>query len=78
MGPFCYIRMYMCTQALVTVKDRLREVEGPDMKERMQDQIRQWMIEVRSVCIVDYVGGCALWVRSVHIIRTLWVGVRTS
>ena len=50
---YMYVRMYMCTQALVAVKDRLREVEGPDMKERMQDQIRQWMIEVRSVCIMD-------------------------
>lgn len=35
-------------EALVAVKDRLRDVEGPDMRERMQDQIRQWMIEVRD------------------------------
>lgn len=34
-------------QALVTVKEKIREVEGPDMKERMQDQIRQWFIECR-------------------------------
>ncbi|XP_078509025.1 dynein regulatory complex protein 11-like isoform X2 [Lissotriton helveticus] len=32
-------------EALVTVKDRLMEVEGPDMKEQMKDQIRQWFIE---------------------------------
>lgn len=37
----CYL------QSLVTVKDKLREVEGPDIKEQMQDQIRQWFIEVR-------------------------------
>ncbi len=36
-------------QALVTVKDKLAETEGPDMKEQMQDQIRQWLIETRSV-----------------------------
>jgi hypothetical protein len=38
-------------QALVTVKDKLREVEGPDMKETMMDQIRQWFIECRYICI---------------------------
>ena len=27
----------------------MREVEGPDIKEQMQDQIRQWFIEVRQV-----------------------------
>ncbi|XP_069100426.1 dynein regulatory complex protein 11-like [Pleurodeles waltl] len=32
-------------QALVTIKDKLMEVEGPDMKEQMKDQIRQWFIE---------------------------------
>ena len=35
------------TQALVTVKEKLVDTEGPDMKEQMQDQIRQWFIEVR-------------------------------
>ena len=35
------------TQALVSVKDKLMETEGPDMKEQMRDQIRQWFIEVR-------------------------------
>lgn len=34
-------------QALVTVKEKLVDTEGPDMKEQMQDQIRQWFIEVR-------------------------------
>ena len=29
------------------IKSRLREVEGPDMREHMQDEIRQWFIEVR-------------------------------
>ena len=36
-------------QALITIKDKIRDNEGPDMKESMQDQIRQWFIEVRSV-----------------------------
>ena len=36
-------------QALVSIKDKLRETEGPDMKETMQDQIRQWFIECRFV-----------------------------
>ena len=36
-------------QALVTIKEKIRQVEGPDMKETMQDQIRQWFIECRSV-----------------------------
>lgn len=30
--------------ALVSIKETLRAVEGPDMKERMQDQIRDWYI----------------------------------
>ena len=34
------------------MKDKLREVEGPDIKEQMQDQIRQWFIEVRQVTIM--------------------------
>ena len=34
-------------QALITVKDKIRDGEGPDMKETMQDQIRQWFIECR-------------------------------
>ena len=38
-------------QALVNIKDKLRETEGPDMKETLMDQIRQWFIECRSVRI---------------------------
>ncbi len=34
-------------QALLTVKDKIRDTEGPDMKETMMDQIRQWFIECR-------------------------------
>lgn len=34
-------------QALVTIKEKIRDNEGPDMKETMQDQIRQWFIECR-------------------------------
>ena len=34
-------------KALVTIKDKLREAEGPEMRERLQDQIRQWFIECR-------------------------------
>ncbi|EDV25409.1 uncharacterized protein TRIADDRAFT_24164, partial [Trichoplax adhaerens] len=41
-----YEREYQ--QAQVTIKDKLRKTEGPDMKERMQDQIRQWFIECRD------------------------------
>jgi len=37
-------------QALVNIKDKLRETEGPDMKETLMDQIRQWFIECRWVC----------------------------
>lgn len=36
-------------QGLVHIKDKLRDVEGPDMRETMQDQIRQWFIECRFV-----------------------------
>eukprot|EP01137_Pigoraptor_chileana_P022869 Opistho-2@88282 len=45
-------------QALVGVKQKLREVEGPDMKENMQDQIRQWFIETRDATgkFPDYPG----------------------
>jgi len=49
-------------QALVTVKEKIRHVEGPDMKEMMQDQIRQWFIECRWVTFVashTEVLGCA-------------------
>lgn len=36
-------------QALVQVKEKIRDTEGPDMREAMQDQIRQWFIECRLV-----------------------------
>lgn len=35
-------------KALVSIKEKLREVEGPEMRENMQDQIRQWFIECRD------------------------------
>lgn len=34
-------------KALVAIKNRLREMEGPDIKESLQEQIRQWFIECR-------------------------------
>lgn len=34
-------------QALVNIHDKLMETEGPDLKETMMDQIRQWFIECR-------------------------------
>lgn len=36
-------------QALITTKEKIREVEGPEMKEAMQDQIRQWFLECRDL-----------------------------
>uniref|UniRef100_A0A674IP80 AAA+ ATPase domain-containing protein n=1 Tax=Terrapene triunguis TaxID=2587831 RepID=A0A674IP80_9SAUR len=36
-------------KALVSIKTHLREVEGPDIKESLQDQIRQWFIECRHI-----------------------------
>lgn len=33
----------------MSIKDKIRDVEGPDLKETMQDQIRQWFIECRLV-----------------------------
>lgn len=36
-------------QGLVSIKEKIREIEGPDMKENMQDQIRQWFIECRYI-----------------------------
>ncbi|KAK2490457.1 hypothetical protein MC885_020410, partial [Smutsia gigantea] len=34
-------------EALITVKDDLKFIEGPDIKENLQDQIRHWFIECR-------------------------------
>eukprot|EP01135_Chromosphaera_perkinsii_P004720 Nk52_evm31s294 gene=Nk52_evmTU31s294 len=36
-------------QALITIKKKIEEVEGPDIKENMQDQIRQWFIDQRDL-----------------------------
>ncbi|XP_054836723.1 dynein regulatory complex protein 11 [Eublepharis macularius] len=36
-------------KALVSIKDRVKEIEGPDIKESLQDQIRQWFIECRHL-----------------------------
>merc|ERR1712147_454673 len=35
-------------KALVTIKEKLKDVEGPEMRESMRDQIRQWFIESRD------------------------------
>ncbi|KAM4609601.1 dynein regulatory complex protein 11-like, partial [Discoglossus pictus] len=34
-------------RSLLQIKDTIRETEGLDMKETLQDQIRQWFIECR-------------------------------
>ncbi|KAF6780511.1 hypothetical protein AHF37_00021 [Paragonimus kellicotti] len=34
--------------ALIKVREKIRESEGPDMRETMQDQIRQWFVECRD------------------------------
>lgn len=34
-------------EALVTIKNDLQLIEGPDIKENLQDQIRHWFIECR-------------------------------
>ncbi|XP_040608986.1 dynein regulatory complex protein 11 [Mesocricetus auratus] len=36
-------------EALVTIKEELKLMEGPDIKEQLQDQIRRWFIECRSL-----------------------------
>ncbi|XP_063173921.1 dynein regulatory complex protein 11 [Candoia aspera] len=36
-------------KALVNIKERVKEIEGPDIKESLQDQIRQWFIECRHI-----------------------------
>ena len=35
--------------AIAKTHEALRELEGPDMKEKMKEQIRQWFIECQSV-----------------------------
>ncbi|KAF5402773.1 IQ motif containing with AAA domain 1 like [Paragonimus heterotremus] len=34
--------------ALIKVREKIRDSEGPDMRETMQDQIRQWFVECRD------------------------------
>lgn len=41
-------------KALVSIKEKLREVEGPEMRENMQDQIRQWFIECRFLLFLYF------------------------
>uniref|UniRef100_G1T2W9 IQ motif containing with AAA domain 1 n=1 Tax=Oryctolagus cuniculus TaxID=9986 RepID=G1T2W9_RABIT len=36
-------------EAMVTIKNDLKAIEGPDMKESLQDQIRHWFIECRNL-----------------------------
>ncbi|XP_039084536.1 dynein regulatory complex protein 11 [Hyaena hyaena] len=36
-------------EALVKIKDDLKLVEGPDIKDNLQDQIRHWFIECRNL-----------------------------
>ncbi|CAF2087238.1 unnamed protein product [Rotaria magnacalcarata] len=36
-------------QALIATREKIKQTEGPDMKERLQEQIRQWFIECRNV-----------------------------
>ncbi|EFB19046.1 hypothetical protein PANDA_021971, partial [Ailuropoda melanoleuca] len=36
-------------EALVTIKEDLKLIEGPDIKENLQDQIRHWFIECRNL-----------------------------
>uniref|UniRef100_I3MFY6 IQ motif containing with AAA domain 1 n=1 Tax=Ictidomys tridecemlineatus TaxID=43179 RepID=I3MFY6_ICTTR len=36
-------------EALVTIKNHLQQTEGPDIKESLRDQIRQWFIECRNL-----------------------------
>uniref|UniRef100_A0A8C6DAR3 IQ motif containing with AAA domain 1 like n=1 Tax=Moschus moschiferus TaxID=68415 RepID=A0A8C6DAR3_MOSMO len=52
--------------AVVKAHEHLREVEGPDMKEKMKEQIRQWFIECHALTgrFPDYpdesLGGSSL------------------
>ncbi len=34
-------------QDLQAIQERIRDSEGPDIRETMKDQIRQWFIECR-------------------------------
>ncbi|KAG7326759.1 hypothetical protein KOW79_010160 [Hemibagrus wyckioides] len=39
-------------QALITIKESVRLMDGPDIKETLQDQIRQWFLECRLFFLV--------------------------
>ncbi|VDL92577.1 unnamed protein product [Schistocephalus solidus] len=54
-------------QALVTIKEKIRQNEGVEMQDRMQEQIRQWFLECRDATgkFPDYPSeeaGGSLWV----------------
>uniref|UniRef100_A0A5K3F269 ATPase_AAA_core domain-containing protein n=1 Tax=Mesocestoides corti TaxID=53468 RepID=A0A5K3F269_MESCO len=36
-------------QALIKLKEKIRQAEGTDMQERMEEQIRQWFLQCRDV-----------------------------
>lgn len=59
-------------QALEKTYQALRELEGPDMKEKMKAQIRQWFIECQSVCTASGVPGVdphSLLTRSLELLQ---------
>ena len=39
--------------ALLTVKMKIRENEGADMKEMMMDQIRQWLVYSYTIIVIS-------------------------
>nr|VZI48757.1 unnamed protein product [Spirometra erinaceieuropaei] len=54
-------------QALVAIKEKIRQNEGVEMQDRMQEQIRQWFLECRDATgkFPDYPSeeaGGSLWV----------------
>ena len=53
-------------QALVSVKEKLTETEGPDVKEQMRDQIRQWFIEVRCALFLSLLLSLSLSLSLTH------------
>ncbi|KAM9166241.1 IQ and AAA domain-containing protein 1-like [Pangshura tecta] len=53
-------------QALVSIREGLYEVEGPDMREEMKEQLRQWFIECHDLtgCFPEFpdeeIGGSSI------------------
>uniref|UniRef100_A0A8C3XQK8 IQ motif containing with AAA domain 1 like n=1 Tax=Chelydra serpentina TaxID=8475 RepID=A0A8C3XQK8_CHESE len=47
--PWLYCLCAEYQQALVSIQDGLYEVEGPDMREEMKEQLRQWFIECHDL-----------------------------